>query len=764
MRILIVGAGALGGYVGASLARAGEDVVLLDLNQARTRLLNEQGLLISQAGQPASRFAVKVVTSVEGLAPFDLVFIAVKTYQTEDAVREALPAAGPATRFLSMQNGIGNAEAIAGVVGPERVLCGITYHSVQHAGPGRLQYRQGVKPIQIAPFAGEVTPEIEAIGEVFRAAGLETTVVAGIDPVVWQKLLHNAVINPVSALTGLTCREILGDEDLLAFMRDLAREILAVMRARGVPIVDEDDPFRPLIGSLTALGKNRPSMWQDLMRGRRTEVDAINGAVVAEARRLGLEAPHCAALVRFIHSRERQTFLRKQEIARKVEALRALPAEPRVARPTPLGADGGMGGLGPPLDCTRKLKELIRAYYRDLDAASDDLGRQVACCSSLAPVEVVRALGLTPYLPENHAALIAASREGGRYLARATAAGYSQFAGSAMRCDVGALLAGDSPLVRAHGIQGPPRPDVSVYSTNTGRALVNWFQFYGDRYGVPVVGLHPPAELGGLERPDENAVVDQLLRLIWRLEGIARRPLDLDRLAAGVRATAEASRLWGEILDLARATPAPLTFFDTLVHIAPMVLLRGTPEAVDYYRLLRAELEHRVGEGVGAVAAERVRCYWDGPPLWCALRPLARWFADEGIAVVASTFGESFVLSGLDPDDPVASLARAYALVFANRSEGFQTSFLAAQLDEYGVDVALLHDCRTAPQTSHVRYGLASRLHRLTGLPCLVLEADSHDLRLFSLDQLRRLFDDVLAGRDRPAARPVAGERTHATA
>ena len=206
MRILIVGAGALGGLVGACLTRAGADVTLLEANAARARLLNEAGLQITQAGQEELCVPVRVVTSVEGLPAFDLVFIAVKTYQTEAAVLEVMPAVGPGTRFLSMQNGIGNAETIARLAGPFRVLCGITYHSIQHAGPGRLQYRAGIKPIQIAPFTGSITPETEAIGELFRGAGFDTNVVPNIDHTVWQKLLHNAVVNPTSAVTGLTCR------------------------------------------------------------------------------------------------------------------------------------------------------------------------------------------------------------------------------------------------------------------------------------------------------------------------------------------------------------------------------------------------------------------------------------------------------------------------------------------------------------------------------------------------------------------------------
>lgn len=754
MRILVVGAGALGGYVGAGLSRIGADVTLFTDSQAQAAMLNGAGLRITSVGQDEISVPVHVVTSVEGLAAFDLVFVAVKTYQTEDALDAVLTATGPGTRFLTMQNGIGNAERIAAMVGAERVLVGITYHSIQHAGPGRLNYRAGIKPFQVAPFAGGVTPEVESIGALFRTAGFATDVVPEIDHVIWQKLLHNAVVNSVSAVTGLTCREIMADADLIAFMRDLAAEIIAVMRARGVPIADEEDPFRPILGSLKALGKNRPSMWQDLSRGTRTEVDAINGAIVAEAKRLGLEAPHNAALVRFIHSRERQKFQNRQEIVRELGlGLTAGPERPQAvavsrplaaARPTSLGADGGMTLEGPPLEMTRRLKEIMRAYYRDVEAAADDPDRRVAACSGLAPVEIVRALGLVPYFPENHAALIGASRLAGPYLARATSEGFSQFASSAMRADIGALLSGSSPLVRVHGIKGPPRPDVVVYSTNTGHEQLRWFEFYGAHYGVPVHGVHPPPALHHLERIDLDAAVHQLLRLASRLEEATGRTLDMDVLGETVAHTAAAAALWEEILSLGRNVPAPFTWFDTLVHMAPMIVLRGTPEAVDYYRQLKAEIEDRVAAGVSAVPIETHRFYWDGPPIWCAMRPLARLFADAGVAIVASTFSDSFALQGLDQYDPIESMARTYTGVFGNRSEEFKTAYLARRFEQYAVDAAIYHDSRTSPEASHVRYGLAQRVQRATGIGAFVLEADSHDLRLFSTDRLHAQLSTFL--------------------
>ncbi|MEK6611536.1 MAG: 2-dehydropantoate 2-reductase [Gemmatimonadota bacterium] len=761
MRILIVGAGALGGLVGAYLTRSGEDVTLLEVNQARARLLADAGLHITRVGQDETTIPVHVVTSLEGVEPFDLVFVAVKTYQTEDAVRAALGASTATTRFFSLQNGIGNAEAISALVGEERVLCGVTYHSVEHAGPGRLRYRAGIKPIQVAAVRGGATPEAELIGETFRRAGFETNVVANVDHALWQKLLHNAVVNPTSAITGLTCREILADEDLIAFMRDLCAEIVAVMRVRGVPIMDEEDPFRPIIGSLKALGKNRPSMWQDLARGTRTEVDALNGAIVREAARLGLAVPHNAALVRFIHSRERQKFLRKQEIVQRLGLERARAAGEEAPRPRlrprvgPRDADAGMPPGGPPLESTRRLKELMHQYYVDLAAAADDPGRLVAACSGLAPVEILRALDIVPYFPENHAALIAAGRRAGPYIARATAEGFSQFVSSAMRTDIGALLTGSSPLTEVHGIAGPPRPDVVVYSTNTGHELVRWFQFYGSYYGVPVMGLHPPPALDVLERIDVDAAVHQLLRLQRRLEEFTGRTLDMDRLGEVVGCTAQAAELWSDILGLARAVPAPITFFDTLIHVAPMILMRGTPEAVDYYVQLKAEVEDRVARGVSAVPNESHRLYWDGPPIWCALRPLARLFAEAGASIVASTFCAEFALRGLDADDPLESMALAYTGIFDNRSEDFRTAYLAQQFEQYAVDAAIYHDCRTTPETSHVRYGPAAQIQRLTGVSGLVIEADSHDLRLFSTERLQEQFAHFLEQRVEPRVERV---------
>jgi 2-dehydropantoate 2-reductase len=747
MRILVLGAGALGGLFGARLGEGGEDVTLLEANFARAKLIAEEGLFLSEAEKGERHVRLKVVSSIDGLAPFDVVFVAVKSYQTEDAVRGVLPAVGERTWILSTQNGIGNVERIRKVVDTTRIITGITFHSIQHTGPNRMRYRTGIKPIQMAPVDGQITDEVRAIGRVFSSAGLAADVVPSVDTIVWQKLVHNAVVNPVSALTGMSCSELLADDDIQAFMRALCLEIADVMRKRGTPLEDEEDPYRPIVRSQQALAKNRPSMWQDLVRGFRTEIDAMNGGIVAEAERLGMSAPLNWGIVQMIHSRERQQRRRQERSAATLAEARSAP-EPASLRPSAgRSRFGGMPSGRVPLESAPRLKELVHQYYRDLADADRDPDRHVAWCSAFGPVEVVRALGYTPYFPENHAALIGASRLTARYISLALADGFSPFASSEMSSDVGAMLAGESPLVSIHGIERIPRPEVLVYSTNLGTYVGRWFEYYSHRLRAPLYGLHPPAVLDEVDQIEIDHSVQQIFRLVDRLEKLSGRSLDHDRLGEIVDRSARASHLWREILDLACHVPSPLTFFDLLIHVAPMLLMRGTEEAVRYYEILLAELKHRVSEKIAAVPGERLRFYWEGPPIWCAVRPLASLFLDQGIAVVGSTYSDMYAFQGFHRDDPVESMAKVYTSIYSNRSREQKIRLLAHEFGRFGVDACVYHDVRTSPEHSTVRYGAHIRLKRDTGVPALVLEADTHDLRLVSVDHIRGQLQEFLEQR-----------------
>jgi len=232
--------------------------------------------------------------------------------------------------------------------------------------------------------------------------------------------------------------------------------------------------------------------------------------------------------------------------------------------------------------------------------------------------------------------------------------------------------------------------------------------------------------------------------MIDRLERTTGRRLDIDRLSEVVKLTNKCTRLWGEIMDLCRATPAPLTFFDMLIHIAPSIVMRGTPEAVEYYALLKAEIEERIASNVAAVPGERFRFYWEGPPIWPALRQLADMFLNQRTAIVASTYCDISAIDAIDPDNPIESMARVYTGIFHNRSDKAKEDTLVSRFEEFGVDGVIYHEGRTAPYQSNVRYGLEVRLRRRTGLQALVLEADTHDQRLFSINQIMQKLRDFI--------------------
>jgi benzoyl-CoA reductase/2-hydroxyglutaryl-CoA dehydratase subunit BcrC/BadD/HgdB len=420
----------------------------------------------------------------------------------------------------------------------------------------------------------------------------------------------------------------------------------------------------------------------------------------------------------------------------------------------PLGRSrfGGMPSGRVPLESAPRLKELIHEYYVDLAESDRDPDRHVAWCSTFGPVEILRAMGYTPYFPENHAALIGASRLTSKYIRLALADGFSPFSPSEMASDIGAMLAGESPLAAIHGLEAIPRPEVLVYSTNLGAYIARWFEYYSNRLGTPLLGLHPPAALDEVGKIEVDAAVQQTLRLVDRLEKLSGRALDHDRLGEVVDRSARASKLWSEILDLACHTPSPLTYFDTLVHVAPMLLMRGTDQAVRYYEILLAELKHRIAEKIAAVPGERLRFYWEGVPVWCALRPLASLFLDQGIAVVGSWYSETYALEGLHRDNPIESMAAAYTSIYPNRSREYKVRHLARDFERYGVDGAVFHDARTAPEHSAVTHGVHLRLRRDTGVPSIVIEADTHDLRLVSVDHIRAQLQDFL---DQRRARPA---------
>jgi benzoyl-CoA reductase/2-hydroxyglutaryl-CoA dehydratase subunit BcrC/BadD/HgdB len=391
---------------------------------------------------------------------------------------------------------------------------------------------------------------------------------------------------------------------------------------------------------------------------------------------------------------------------------------------------------------TASLRELLRDYYQSFFRDDGAGGRpKVAWCSSVGPAELLTALGFRVYFPENHGAMLGATREANRYIPGATAVGYSPDICSYLTADVGAYLKGETPLKKAYGIEAPPRPDVLVYNTNQCREMQDWFGFYSREYGVPSLGIHSPCKVDVLTKDHVDGVEAQLRDLIGRLEPLSGQRFDVDRLREVVRLSKASSDLWKRFLERAKLRPSPITFFDGCIQMAPAVVLRGTPEAVAYYERLNAELDGKTGPEHAAVPREKVRIYWDGMPLWGKLRFFSDLFARFDAAVVASTYCSSWVFDDFSPAAPLRSLAEAYTKIFINRSETEKERLLEGLTRDYGIDGVIYHDAKTCPYNSNSRFGLPQRLTERSGVPHLVVNGDLNDLRCFSEDQTITLVE-----------------------
>jgi len=386
-------------------------------------------------------------------------------------------------------------------------------------------------------------------------------------------------------------------------------------------------------------------------------------------------------------------------------------------------------------EATRKMKGIMGKYYTELMGEKEN-GRKTAWCTSVGPAELLRALGFNVYFPENHGAMLGSTRMATDLIPLANARGFSPDICSYLTSDIGSYLKGESPFQKLK-LPGPPRADVLVFNTNQCRDVKDWFQFYGREWNVPCIGIHTPRSLGDLDEPVLDDVARQMEGLVAPLEEVAETRLDAARLEEAVGLSRKCTLLWKEVLETAASVPAPITFFDGTIQMGPAVVLRGHPDAVDYYEILLAELKERVSAGVGAVEGERFRIYWEGMPIWGKLKNLSLQFMELKTCVVASTYCNSWIFEDLDPADPFRGMARAYSNLFICRSEDRKEKYMEEMISRFKVDGVLYHDSKTCPNNSNNRYQMPQRLQEKTGKPYMVVNGDLNDLRLYSEEQTR---------------------------
>lgn len=293
MNILIVGAGAIGGYYGAQLARAGHAVTLL-VRTANVPRLAREGLLLEAPGVHA-RVRLQATDTPAAARTAELVLICVKSGDTETVGEALRPHLADTATVMSFQNGADNAERLAAVLG-RAVVATILYVAAERVAPDHVRHHGGGDVLIGASVSSE------RIAAVFREAGIGATVSEDIRAAQWDKLLINCGFNALSAIPQRPYGELVQRADVVALMRQAMQEGLAVARAAGIRTAFDPDAAIQRIAAL--MPEQRSSTAQDLAAGRRTEIDHLNGYVVRQGERLGIPTPVNRTLQVLVHLME----------------------------------------------------------------------------------------------------------------------------------------------------------------------------------------------------------------------------------------------------------------------------------------------------------------------------------------------------------------------------------------------------------------------------------------------------------------------------
>ncbi len=291
MKVLVMGAGAVGAYFGARLQQSGDEVVYgargANLDAMRTRGL--------QFASYQGDFSLRVVATAEPRdhAPYDLVLFCVKSYDTEAAARQIEGCLAADGVILTLQNGVENEYRLAEIFGGGRVMAGNSRIGAELAAPGKIEHRTG-GAIEFGELEGGETERARRLAEHFRKAGILQSLVADIKAIRWEKLLWNGAFNTVATLAESDVGALLADEDAVALLRNLMGEIAAAARAEGAALGERDIEHQ-ITRSRAALSAVRPSTLQDHQRGKPLEYEALCGAVVRVAHRHGIAAPYMEA-------------------------------------------------------------------------------------------------------------------------------------------------------------------------------------------------------------------------------------------------------------------------------------------------------------------------------------------------------------------------------------------------------------------------------------------------------------------------------------
>ena len=403
--------------------------------------------------------------------------------------------------------------------------------------------------------------------------------------------------------------------------------------------------------------------------------------------------------------------------------------------------------FGPPLRSNARLRKLLTRHYYLSRYAKGAL--PVAWVTSGAPVELLRVFDFYTVYPENHGALCGAKQMGTELCTAAEGHGYSQDLCAYARIDLGHHFTGSTPAGKL------PRPDLLFASNNICQTVLYWYKALAHYWRIPLLLLDTPFNFESPSDAPIEYMSAQLEEMIPALERVSGRRFDPDRFMQIIALSKESCALWGRVLDTMKTRPAPMTIFDALAHLAPIVSLRGLEVTRVYYRALLDEMQERVDRGIGALTKERKRLMWDNIAIWFKVRQMAELFAARGLNFVTATYTNAWAETGgmIDPQHPFESLARAYSQVILNNNLTHRLQLMQRLIREYRVDGLVMHSARSCKPYSIGQYDLKRGLSDRLRIPSVVIEADIADSRAFAENQVTsqlELFFEALESHRQP--------------
>ncbi|MCP4113960.1 MAG: 2-hydroxyglutaryl-CoA dehydratase [Desulfobacteraceae bacterium] len=386
--------------------------------------------------------------------------------------------------------------------------------------------------------------------------------------------------------------------------------------------------------------------------------------------------------------------------------------------------------------CVKTMKDIMTTYYIDAKAAEEN-GRKVAWITSGGPVEPLIAMDVIPVYPENHGAMIGATKMGDDLCERAEDMGYSRDLCSYARSDIACATINGGP------IGGLPRPDMLVCCNNICGTVLKWYEVQARYFNVPLFILDTPITHTDYSKAQHRYVADQFNNYMAFLETHCGKPFDFDRLEEVGRLSVKGQKLWQAVLDTTINRPAPISAFDAFFHLALIVTLRGTRTAVDYYQALLDEMNERVSLGISAVPREEIRLMWDNLPVWYRTKWLSDTFAGHNACLVADTYTSAWCssLRFLDENDFFNSMVEGYSRIYLNTGVDAMAEEVLSMVERYKADGLVMHSNRSCKPYSLGQYDIQRIVRERAGVPVLVMEADMCDSRNFSESQIQTRID-----------------------